>query len=77
MKNGRLYFSRFSSYIGCLNTLTGKEIWRKTADKDPELFKAIGPYCPFEFARTGWRTTIRVSMDTIYGPTLLREIHMY
>ena len=72
MKNGRLYFSRFSSYIGCLDTRTGKEIWRKTAEKDAELFKAIGPYCPFEFARTGWRTTIyaRCSDDALYlvGP---------
>ncbi len=72
MKNGRLYFSRFSSYIGCLDTRTGKEIWRKTAEKDPELFKAIGPYCPFEHARTGWRTTIyaRCSGDALYlaGP---------
>ncbi|MHC4439483.1 MAG: outer membrane protein assembly factor BamB family protein [Planctomycetota bacterium] len=72
MKNGRLYFSRFSSYIGCLDTRTGKEIWRKTAEKDPELFKAIGPYCPFEFASTGWRTTIyaRCSDDALYlvGP---------
>jgi outer membrane protein assembly factor BamB len=72
MKNGRLYFSRFSSYVGCLGTLTGKEIWRKTAEKDPELFQAIGPYCPFEHARTGWRTTIyaRCSDDALYfaGP---------
>ncbi|MCP4260981.1 MAG: PQQ-binding-like beta-propeller repeat protein [Planctomycetes bacterium] len=72
MKNGRLYFSRFSSYIGCLDTRTGKEIWRKTVEMDPELFKAIGPYCPFEFARTGWRTTIyaRCSDDALYfvGP---------
>ncbi|MHC4109773.1 MAG: PQQ-binding-like beta-propeller repeat protein [Planctomycetota bacterium] len=72
MKNGRLYFSRFSSYIGCLDTRTGREIWRKTAEKNPELFKAIGPYCPFEFARTGWRTTIyaRCSDDALYfvGP---------
>jgi outer membrane protein assembly factor BamB len=72
MKNGRLYFSRFSSYIGCLDTRTGNEIWRRTAEKDPGLFKAIGPYCPFEFARTGWRTTIyaRCSDDALYlaGP---------
>jgi outer membrane protein assembly factor BamB len=72
MKNGRLYFSRFSSYIGCLDTRTGKEIWRKTADNNPALFKAIGPYCPYEFARTGWRTTIyaRCSDEALYfvGP---------
>jgi outer membrane protein assembly factor BamB len=72
MKNGHLYFSRFSSYVGCLDTRTGKQLWRKTAKDDPELFKSIGPYCPFEFARTGWRTTIyaRCSDDAVYfaGP---------
>lgn len=72
MKNGRLYFSRFSSYVGCLDTRTGQTLWRKTVEDDPDLFKAIGPYCPFEFARTGWRTTIyaRCSDDALYftGP---------
>jgi len=72
MRNGRLYFSRFSSYIGCLDTDTGQEIWRKTAQENAELFQAIGPYCPFEFARTGWRSTIyaRCSDEALYfsGP---------
>ena len=72
MKNGRLYFSRFSSYVGCLDTRTGQEIWRRTAEKDSDLFKSIGPYCRFEFARTGWRTTIyaRCSDEALYftGP---------
>lgn len=58
MKNGRMYFSHFSRYIACLDSKTGAEIWRRTAEKDPELFKAIGPYCPYEVASTGWRSTI-------------------
>ena len=58
MKNGRIYFSHFSRYIVCLNAKSGAEIWRRTAEKDPELFKAIGPYCPYEVASTGWRSTI-------------------
>ena len=72
MKNGRLYFSRFSAYIGCLDASTGRQIWRRTAEKDADLFKAIGPYCPFEFATTGWRSTTyaRCSDDALYfaGP---------
>ena len=58
MKNGRIYFSHFSRYIVCLNAKSGEEIWRRTAENDPELFKAIGPYCPYEVASTGWRSTI-------------------
>ena len=58
MKNGRIYVSHFSRYIACLDAKDGEEIWRRTVEKDPELFKAIGPYCPFEVASTGWRSTI-------------------
>ncbi len=58
MKNGRLFFSHFGEYIACLDANSGKEIWRRTAEKDAELFKAIGPYCPYQIAYTGWRSTI-------------------
>jgi len=72
MKNSRVYFCHFSKYLVCLDSKTGKEIWRRTADKDPELFEAIGPYCPYEHARTGWRSTIylRCSDEALYfaGP---------
>ncbi len=72
MKNGRMYFSHFSKYIVCLNAKTGNEIWRRTAEKNPKLFKAIGPYCPYESWSTGWRTTAyaRCSDKALYfaGP---------
>jgi len=58
MKNGRIYFSHFSRYIACLNATSGEEVWRRTVEEDPGLFEKIGPYCPYEFARTGWRSTI-------------------
>ena len=72
MKNGRIYFCHFSKYLVCLDTKTGKEIWRKTPENDPKLFKAIGPYCPYEAWSTGWRTTyyLRCSDKALYfaGP---------
>jgi len=72
MKNGRLYFCHFSKYLVCLDAKTGKEVWRKTPDNDPTLFKAIGPYCPYEAWSTGWRTTyyLRCSDKALYfaGP---------
>ena len=72
MKNGRMYFCHFSKYLVCLDAKTGNEIWRKTPENDPALFKAIGPYCPYEAWSTGWRTTyyLRCSDKALYfaGP---------
>jgi outer membrane protein assembly factor BamB len=72
MKDGRVYFCRFGKYLVCLDAKSGQEIWRRTVYKDPDLFKAIGPYCPYEHARTGWRSTIylRCSDKALYfaGP---------
>ena len=72
MKNGRMYFCHFSKYLVCLDAKTGKEIWRRTAEKNSKLFKAIGPYCPYEAWSTGWRTTVylRCSDEALYftGP---------
>jgi outer membrane protein assembly factor BamB len=74
VKNGRVYFSRFGKYVVCLDAKTGQEVWRRTAEKDPDLFEAIGPYCPYEHARTGWRSTIylRCSAKALYfaGPQI-------
>ena len=38
MKNGRIYFGSFGHYLACLDAKTGKPIWRRTAEKDPEVF---------------------------------------
>jgi len=67
LDNGVLY-----ALVGEQEPLDRVARWRRTADKAPELFKAIGPYCPYEHARTGWRSTIylRCSDKALYfaGP---------
>ncbi len=72
MKNGRIYFCHFGKYLVCLDAKTGKDIWRRTAEKDAELFKAMGPYRPGHGAATGWKSTIylRCSDKALYfaGP---------
>ena len=57
MKAGRIFFCRFGSYIACLDTHTGKQLWRRTAANDPEVFQAIGPYRPGHGYIGGWKST--------------------
>jgi len=54
--NGRLYTGHYGRFLACLDAKTGRDIWRRTAAKDPELFKAIGPYRPGQGYIQGWRT---------------------
>ena len=72
MKNGRIYLGRFGEYLACLNAKDGKELWRKTAEKDAELFKAIGPYRPGHGYIGGWKSTVylKCTDEAIYfvGP---------
>jgi len=56
MKSGRIYGLCFGSFLTCLDAKTGKEIWRKTKENAPELFKALGPYLNRQDWRTNWRT---------------------
>ncbi len=56
MKNGRIYLFRFDTYLTCLNAKSGKVIWRKTKESDPELFEAFGRYLPRQNYDTNWRT---------------------
>jgi outer membrane protein assembly factor BamB len=74
MKNGRIYIYRHGSYLACLNTETGKEIWRKTPDTSPELFETLGSYLPRQGAMTNWRTTsyVKCSDEALYfaGPSV-------
>jgi outer membrane protein assembly factor BamB len=58
MKNGRIYYCSFGHYIVCLDAKTGKPIWRRTAEKDPDVFKAIGPYRPGHGYIGGWKSTV-------------------
>ena len=72
MKNNRIFLFRFGSYLACINAKTGKEIWRKTSEKDTTLFNAIGDYLPRQGYVTNWRTTnyLMCSDDALYfaGP---------
>ena len=58
MKNGRIYFCSFGRYLACLDAKTGQPIWKRTAEKDPEVFKAIGPYRPGHGYIGGWKSTV-------------------
>ncbi len=72
MKNGRIYIFRFGSYLACLNSKTGGEIWRRTRENSPKLFAALGEYLHRQDWRTNWRTTayLKCSDEALYfaGP---------
>ena len=74
MKGGRIYAFRFGAYLACLDARTGKEIWRKTKENAPELFRALGEYSKRQDWRTNWRTTayLKCSDQALYfaGPTV-------
>jgi len=58
VKSGRIYICSFGKYVACLNAKTGREIWRRTAQKDPDIFRAIGPYRPGHGYVGGWKSTV-------------------
>jgi outer membrane protein assembly factor BamB len=58
VRGGRVYASSFGKYLVCLNAKTGKPVWRRTAGKDADLFKAIGPYRPGHGYIGGWKSTV-------------------
>ncbi len=72
MKNGRIYVFGFGSYLACLDSKTGREIWRRTPDNAPELFASLGEYLHRQDWRTNWRTTayLKCSDEALYfaGP---------
>ena len=74
MKNGRIYIYLHSAFLACLDSKTGKDIWRKTPDNAPELFKALGADMNRQDWRTNWRTTayLKCSDKALYfaGPTV-------
>jgi len=74
MKSGRLYLFRFGAYLACLDTSTGREVWRKTPRNAPELFRSLGEYSKRQDWRTNWRTTayVKCSDKALYfaGPTI-------
>jgi len=58
MKGKRIFIARFGEYLAAIDTSGGKEVWRRTADKDANLFKAIGPYRPGHGYVGGWKSTV-------------------
>jgi outer membrane protein assembly factor BamB len=58
LKGGRIYVSHFGKYVVCLDAKTGTEIWRRSAEKDKELFEALGPYRPGHGWVPGWKSTV-------------------
>lgn len=60
MKGGRIYYACFGRYIACADAGTGEVIWRRTAEADPEVFEAIGPYRPGHGYIGGWKSTVYV-----------------
>jgi outer membrane protein assembly factor BamB len=72
LKSGRLYLSSFGKYIVCLDAKDGREIWRRSVEKDGEIFSVIGPYRAGHGWIGGWKSTVylRVSDKALYfcGP---------
>jgi len=58
IKNGRIFLCSFGKYLACLDAKDGKEVWRRTAEKDADLFKTIGPYRPGHGYIGGWKSTV-------------------
>lgn len=78
MKNGRIYLFRFGEYLTCLDAKSGKEIWRKTKDNAPGLFKEMGEISDKQGYVYNWRTTdyMMCSDDALYfaGPQINKLI---
>ncbi|MFP4058618.1 MAG: PQQ-binding-like beta-propeller repeat protein [Candidatus Brocadiia bacterium] len=58
MADGRLYACSFGRTIVCIDAKTGRTLWRRTAEDDPEVFQAIGPYRPGHGYVGGWKSTV-------------------
>jgi outer membrane protein assembly factor BamB len=58
MAAGRIYVNAFGRYVACLNAATGRQLWRRTAEKDPDVFQAIGAYRPGHGWIVGWKSTV-------------------
>ncbi len=72
MNGERIFAFRFGAYLTCLDAKSGKVLWRKTKNKDPELFEALGSYLNRQSWQTNWRTAVylKCSDDALYfaGP---------
>ncbi len=57
LKAGRVFLASFGKYVSCVDAKTGRELWRRTAEKDAEIFEGIGPYRPGHGYIEGWKST--------------------
>jgi len=53
-----MFMCTFGKRLTCLDAETGRTLWRRTNDKDPDLFKAIGDYRPGHGYIGGWKSTV-------------------
>lgn len=58
MTGGRIYLAHFGKYLRCLDANSGRTLWQRTAEKDPDVFQAIGPYRPEHGYVGGWKSTV-------------------
>ncbi|MBN2271758.1 MAG: PQQ-binding-like beta-propeller repeat protein [Sedimentisphaerales bacterium] len=76
MKHGRIYVFRHGVYLACLDAKDGEDIWRKTPENAPALFRSLGEYLNRQDWRTNWRTTcyLKCSDEALYfaGPQIGR-----
>lgn len=76
MRNGRLFIFRFGAYLACLDTQTGRPLWRATPETAPEVFAVLGDYSNRQDWRTNWRSAayVKCSEDALYfsGPQIGR-----
>lgn len=78
LAGGRLFVFRHGLFLACLDTNTGKELWRKTKANASELWNAFGPELNRQDWRTNWRTTsyAKCTDKALYfaGPTISKLI---
>ncbi len=78
VKTGRIFLFRHGAYLACLDSKTGRELWRRTPQNAPDLFEALGPELPRQDWRTNWRTTAftRAGDGALYfaGPTISKLV---
>lgn len=58
LTGGRIYLAHFGRYLTCLDVKSGQPLWRRTAEKDSDVFQAIGPYRPEHGYVGGWKSTV-------------------
>jgi outer membrane protein assembly factor BamB len=76
LRGGRLYYCNFGRYVACLDAATGSALWRRTAEKDADVFESLGPYRPGHGYIGGWKSTVylRCTDKALYfvGPQVER-----